>query len=102
MSASYVPTLADGGMSHSSSDPDFWMYETSGVLHPAVRAYHKGKPMTAKDIAAIRAYLRVWIFAPEFAGDGVEVLRQAVDGLTSRKAIDDWLAIAREEWISPL
>jgi hypothetical protein len=101
MSASYVPTLPDGGMSHSSSYPDFWMFETSGVLRPAVRAYLKDKPMTAKDIAAIRTYLRVWIFAPEFAGD-VEALRQAVDRLTSRKAIDDWLAIAREEWISPL
>jgi hypothetical protein len=89
-------------MSHSRSGLDFWMYETSGVLRPAVRAYLKGKPMTAKDIAAIRAYLRVWIFVPEFAGDGVKALRQAVDGLTSRKAIDDWLAIARQEWISPL
>ena len=58
--------------------------------------------MTAKDIAAIRAYLRVWIFAPEFAGHGIEALRQTVEALTSRKAIDDWLAIAREEWISPL
>jgi hypothetical protein len=89
-------------MSPSSSDPDFWMYETSGILRPAVRAYLKGKSMTAKDIAAIRAYLRVWIFSPEFAGDGVEALRRAVDELTSRKAIEDWLALAREQWISPL
>jgi hypothetical protein len=55
---------APDGMSHSSSDPDFWMYETSGVLRPAVRAYLKGKPLSEKNIAAIRAYLRVWIFAP--------------------------------------
>jgi hypothetical protein len=89
-------------MNDSPSDPDVWMYETIGVLHPAVRAYLKGKPMTAKDIAAVRAYLTVWIFAPEFVGDGVEALRQAVDGLTSRRAIKDWLAMARKEWISPL
>jgi hypothetical protein len=78
------------------------MYETSGVLRPAVRAYLKGKAMTAKDIAAIRTYLRVWIFAPEFDGDGIEALRQTVDGLASRKAIKDWLATARKEWVSPL
>jgi hypothetical protein len=30
------------------------MYETSGGLRPAVGAYLKGKPMTAKGIAAIR------------------------------------------------
>ena len=78
------------------------MYETSGVLRPAVRAYLKGKAMTAKDIAAIRTYLRVWVFAPEFDGDGVEALRQTVEGLASREAIDDWLATARKEWVSPL
>lgn len=58
--------------------------------------------MTAKNIAAMRTYLKVWIFAPEFVGDRVEALRQAVDGLTSREAIENWLAIARNEWISPL
>jgi hypothetical protein len=89
-------------MSYSRPDPDFWMYETSGVLRPAVTAYLKGKPMTAKDIAAIRAYLRVWVFAPEFDGDGVEALRQTVDRLASREAIEDWLAMARKEWVSPL
>jgi hypothetical protein len=78
------------------------MYETSGVLRPAVRGYLKGTPMTAKDIAAIRTYLRVWVFAPEFDGDGVEALRKAVDGLASREAIEDWLAMARKEWVSPL
>ena len=89
-------------MSHSRSDPDFWMYDTSGVLRSAVRAYLKGKPMTAKDIAAMRTYLRVWIFAPEFDGEGVEALRQTVDRLASREAIEDWLAMARQEWVSPL
>ena len=89
-------------MSYSRSDPDFWMYDTSGVLRPAVRAYLKGKSMTAKDIAAIRTFLRVWVSAPEFDGDGVEALRQTVDGLASREAIEDWLAMARKEWVSPL
>jgi hypothetical protein len=91
-----------GAMNHSRSYSDFWMYDTSGVLRPAVRAYLKGKPMTAKHIAAFRVYLRVWIFTPEFVGDGVEALRQAVDGLASREAIEEWLAMARKEWISPL
>ena len=80
------PTLADGAMSRSRSDPDFWMYETSGVMRPAVTAYLKGKPMTAKHIAAFRVYLRVWIFTPEFVGDGVEALRQTeVLTLTEKK-----------------
>jgi hypothetical protein len=91
-----------GAMSHSRSYSDFWMYDTSGVLRPALSAHLKGKPMTAKHIAAFRVYLRVWIFAPEFVGNGVEALRQAVDGLASREAIEDWLAMARKEWISPL
>jgi hypothetical protein len=86
----------------SRSDSDFWMYETSGVLRPAVRAYLKGKAITANDIAAIRTYLSVWIFAPEFDGDGIEALRQTVDGLASREASKDWLATARKEWVSPL
>jgi hypothetical protein len=90
-------------MSHSRSDSDFWMYDTSAVLRPALGAYLKGKPMTAKHIAAFRVYLRVWIFAPEFdLADGVETLRQEVDGLASREAIEEWLAMARREWISPL
>ena len=89
-------------MSHSRFGRDFWMYDTSGVLRPAVRAYLKGKPMTAKDIAAVRTYLRVWIFAPEFDGEGIEALRHTVDELASREAIEDWLATAREEWVSPL
>jgi hypothetical protein len=84
------------------SNSDFWMCDTRGVLRPAIRAYLKGKPMTAKHIVAIRTYLRVWVFAPEFDGNGVEALRQTVDGLASREAIEDWLATARKEWVSPL
>ena len=89
-------------LAHSPSPPDVWMHDTSGVLRPAVKAYLKGKPMTVKDIAAVRTYLRVWIFSPEFDDEGVEALRQAADGLTSREAIEDWLAHARKEWISPV
>jgi hypothetical protein len=78
------------------------MHETSGVVRPAVTAYLKGNPMTAKDIAAMRAYLTVWIFAPEFVRDGVGALRQTVEGLINRETIEDCLALARKEWISPI
>ena len=44
----------------------------------------------------------MWIFAPEFDGEDIKSLRQKVDGLASREAIEDWLAMARKEWISPL
>jgi hypothetical protein len=96
------PKRSDGAMSHSRSDPDCGMFETSSILRPAVRAYLKGQPMTAKNIAALRTYLRLWVFAPDFDDDGVEALRQTVDGLASREAIEDWLATARKEWVSPL
>lgn len=82
--------------------PNFWMFETSGVLRPAVHAYLTGAPMNDGQIAALRAYFRQWIGAPGFDGPGVETLRQGVDGLTTRVAIRDWLDRAAEEGIDPL
>ena len=44
----------------TTPDLRYWMYETSGVLRPAIEAYFSGL-MTDQHIAAMRAYLRQWI-----------------------------------------
>lgn len=80
----------------------YWMHETSGVLRPAVAAYFAGGDMTAEQIAAMRAYLRQWIMAPVWRGPEVSVLRRSIDGLTSRAAIELWIALAAEVGLDPL
>lgn len=84
------------------SAPGFWMNETSGVLRPAVIAYLERRAMTGQDIAAMRAYLRQWIWAPTWSGPQVGALRQQVDTLGSREAIAKWLSAAEAEGIDPL
>ena len=82
--------------------PGYWMNETSGVLRPAVEAYLHDQPMTGEQIAAMRAYLRQWIAADGFRGPTVDVLRTAVDGLTTKDAIRRWIDIATDEGMDPL
>jgi hypothetical protein len=82
--------------------PGYWMNETTGVLRPAVEAYLRGEPMEPAAIVAMRAYLRQWMAAPTWHGAGVDLLRQAIDRLTSREAIDEWLELALDEGIDPL
>lgn len=82
--------------------PGYWMSETSGALRPAVEAYLAGGAMSDEHIATMRAYLRQWIEADGWKGPMVPVLRMAVDALTTRRAIADWLAAADELGIDPL
>lgn len=84
--------------------PGYWMYDTSGVLRPAVEAYLTGATMTPEQIAAMRAYLRQWIFNGDWDSAGGEIaeLRAGIDGLTSRKAIRTWLDKAEDVGIDPL
>ena len=84
------------------STPGYWMHEMSGALRPAVEAYLHDEPMTARQIAAFRAYLRQWI-AYDWKGDeALQALRLGVDRINSREAIDDWLELAIELCIDPL
>jgi len=86
-----------------SDAPGYWMYETSGALRPAVKAYLSHAEMTPAEIAAMRAYLRQWIEKGAWGRDGVvEELKRDVDGLTSRLAIDAWLYKALDVGIDPL
>jgi len=80
----------------------FWTQETSGVLRPAVHAYLDGEALTPEQVAALRAYLRQWIDAPVWVGDGVPALRMAVGELVSRAAIEAWLRRALAIGILPL
>jgi hypothetical protein len=95
----------------SQRDPRFWMHETSGVLRPAVEAYLRGDEMTAMQIAAMRAYLRQWIMATVWdenphadANDrkGLDLLRNKIESLSDREAIDDWLDAAEYAGFDPL
>jgi hypothetical protein len=83
--------------------PGYWMFETSGVLRPAIEAYLHDEPLTPEQVAALRAYLRQWIDAPHWGGgDDLEELRRRIDGLTSRTAIHAWLGRAEQLGIDPL
>ncbi len=81
--------------------PGYWMHETTGRLRPAVEAYLLMAPMSEEHISAMRAYLRQWMRG-YWEGADVEQLRRDVDGLTSRKAIHDWLGRALISGIDPL
>ena len=80
----------------------YWMNETSGVLAPAVEAYLMGHPLAPEHVAAIRAYLRQWIAAPDWRGPLIGELRLSVEGIDSRAAITRWLDLADEAGIDPL
>jgi len=82
--------------------PGYWQRETSGILRPAVEAYLRHEALTPEQVATMRAYLRQWIAAPAWQGEGVEALRQAVDCITSQAALDAWIAKAGAEGVVPL
>lgn len=82
--------------------PGYWMYESSGVLRPAVIAYLEGQPLTVEHIGALRAYFRQWINAPTWQGPEIETLRAGVNHLNSRRAIRDWLDRADTEGVDPI
>ena len=82
--------------------PNYWLHETSGMLYDAIRTYFNGDAMTPKQIDYMRAYLRQWIANPAWIGNKVVELRAAIDGLTSRQAIERWLDVAEQEGIDPI
>jgi hypothetical protein len=90
--------------------PGYWRHEISGVVARAVIAYFHDC-MRPEDVAAMRAYLRQWIGAPmwdrnPYADEAERAwlaeMRSRVDALTSRAAIERWLADAIEGGIDPL
>jgi hypothetical protein len=98
-------------MPEMAQEPGYWMWETSGVLRPAVEAYLNGEPLTPDDIAVMRAYLRQWIRAAIWDRNPhasptekawLAGMRDDVDELTSRAAIKRWLDLAFDHGIDPL
>jgi hypothetical protein len=98
-------------LSEAADWPGYWMWETSGVLQPAVVAYLEGRELSAEHIAALRAYLRQWIRAKVWdrnphAGakekEWLAGMRDDVDELTTRHAIARWLRQAEEHGLDPL
>lgn len=80
----------------------YWRHETTGVLRPAINAYLAGSPMSQEQIAAMRAYLRQWVAAPQWRGNKVFELRGRIDKLTTSLAITQWLDDACESGIDPI
>jgi hypothetical protein len=90
-------------VSRHNAGPSYWMNETGGALRPAILAYLKKDRLDETSVSLIRAYLRQWIEKGDwFPSPTVETLRRDVDGLTSREAIDTWLAKALDAGIDPL
>jgi hypothetical protein len=81
--------------------PGYWMHETSGVLRPVVEDYLNGRPLTPRQVATMRAYLRQWINGP-WKGPMIDVLRTQIEEITSREDIHIWLDRALHEGIDPL
>ena len=44
--------------------PKYWMWETTGKLKPAVRAYLAGQRLDPFQIAIMRRYLAQWLASP--------------------------------------
>ena len=82
--------------------PKFWQYETSGVLKPVVIAYLEGTPLTDRDIAIMRAYLKQWVDSPVWSGPPIYALRVNVRKIRSRDDINTWLEAALDAGIDPL
>lgn len=88
----------------------YWMYETTGVLRPAVEAYLFTRgPLAEPHVAALRAYVRQWIElfeppegAPEAERRVIARLREMVNGLVDRNTINVWMMQAMAVGIDPL
>jgi hypothetical protein len=99
------------GAGHAVIGPGYWMYETTGLLRPVIKAYLRGDPLDERQIAMMRAYLRQWVnaevwdmnpHANEEDRAWLNALRLAVNFLTSREAITMWLEKAIEGGLDPL
>lgn len=80
--------------------PGYWMFETSGALRPAIAHYLNREVLSDEEIALIRAYFKQWIEGGDFRG--VDKLKETVDQIGSRSAIDRWLYQADQLGIDPL
>jgi hypothetical protein len=85
----------------AAATPNYWMYETSGVLVPAVERYLRGEPLQSGDIPALRAYVRQWVYASVWHGSEIAGLRELVESITTREELDWWTDQAAIVGIDP-
>jgi hypothetical protein len=87
------------------------MYETSGLIRPALGSFLAGGEMSDEHITIMRAYFRQWIMATawdENPHGGVEKrtwlqnMRNRIDSLTTREALQDWVSDATNAGMDPL
>jgi hypothetical protein len=92
------------------TEPHYWLYETTGVLRPAIEAYLAGS-MSPGQVSAMRAYLWQWIHAPVWdqnphatVGDRawLTLLRRRAEDLDSIEAIRAWIVDATDFGMDPL
>jgi hypothetical protein len=81
--------------------PGYWMNETSGVLSDVVERYITSRPLSAGDIATMRAYVRQWM-AGDFVGPEVDELRESIDTIVDRATLDAWMERAIDAEVDPL
>ncbi len=96
------PPVRRRGQKLQTTVPGYWMNETSGVLRPAVEAYLNGQPMTSQQIGVMRAYLRQWMQGSWEPDKEVEKLRHAINVITTRETLSQWLEAALAIQIDPL
>ena len=96
---------------NNSSQPNFWMNETSGVLRPVVEKLLNGKRLLPREIAVMRAYFRQWIESPVWdlnphqtveGASRLAELRTSVTDIATMEDISTWLEIADGEGLDPL
>jgi hypothetical protein len=80
--------------------PGYWMHETTGELRPVIERYLTNQPMTARDVAVMRVYLRMWINDGDWRD--VDALRLQVDDIHDRAGLERWLDRALDAGIDPL
>jgi hypothetical protein len=78
------------------------MHETSGQLAEVVGKYLTDEPLTARDVAVMRVYLRQWINDDHWRGPMIDGLRTQVDEIHDRHGISRWLERALDAGIDPL
>jgi hypothetical protein len=82
--------------------PGYWMNETSGELRPVIENYLTGGHMTAREVAIMRVYLRLWMSSDHWRGPMIDPLRTQIDHIVDRDDIERWLDRAMNEGIDPL
>jgi hypothetical protein len=83
-----------------STTPHYWVYETTGALARVIERYLISKPLNEEEIAIMRAYLRQWIMAPQWAN--ADELRASVLKIRNNRDIERWLDAALDQGIDPL